>query len=413
MNGIWGSEPDGENDLAVIRVADFDRKNLSVSTRKLTYRSITESEQQNRRLKPGDLLIEKSGGGEKTLVGCVVVFDKEFDAVTSNFVARIRPKNDVDSVFLKYVFNHLYSGNVNYRSIKQTTGIQNIDSDSYLLNKIAFPPHEEQRLIASKLDSESNRINQLIREKQNFINLLKEKRQALISHVVTKGLDPNVEMKDSGVEWIGEIPKHWTTRKLKYSFESPMLYGANESANDDNPENPRFIRITDMNDDGSLKSHTFKSLPPSVAEPYMLKDGDVLLARSGATVGKSFIYRDSHGSACFAGYLIKASLDKKKMLPDFLYLYTNTHCYWEYIKGSQIQATIQNVSAEKYANMVIPFPPLEEQQEIVKKAYTATDRIKRLQKEVQESIELLKEHRSALISAAVTGKIDLRDKEVA
>ena len=134
---------------------------------------------------------------------------------------------------------------------------------------------------------------------------------------------------------------------------------------------------------------------------------------TGATVGKSFIYRDSHGSACFAGYLIKASLDKKKMLPDFLYLYTNTHCYWEYIKGSQIQATIQNVSAEKYANMVIPFPPLEEQQEIVKKAYTATDRIKRLQKEVQESIELLKEHRSALISAAVTGKIDLRDKEVA
>ena len=133
----------------------------------------------------------------------------------------------MDSVFLKYVFNHLYSGNVNYRSIKQTTGIQNIDSDSYLLNKIAFPPHEEQRLIASKLDSESNRINQLIREKQNFINLLKEKRQALISHVVTKGLEPGVEMQDSGVEWIGDIPKHWTARKLKYSFESPMLRALN------------------------------------------------------------------------------------------------------------------------------------------------------------------------------------------
>ena len=119
-----------------------------------------------------------------------------------------------------------------------------------------------------------------------------------------------------------------------------MKYGANEAALDDNPENPRFIRITDMNSDGTLKNSTFKSLDYSIARPYLLNDLDLLLARSGATVGKSFLYKKEYGVACFAGYLINVRLDGKTLLPEYLYFFTQSIPYWTFITGSQIQATI-------------------------------------------------------------------------
>src|SRR5690606_26584965 len=103
-NGLWGDEPDGENDLAVIRVADFDRATCRVGLDKLTYRSITQKERASRLLQSGDLLIEKSGGGEKTLVGCVVLFDHDIQAITSNFVARMRSLAGFDNGFLDYAF---------------------------------------------------------------------------------------------------------------------------------------------------------------------------------------------------------------------------------------------------------------------------------------------------------------------
>ncbi|ELA9389336.1 hypothetical protein QTV37_001787 [Vibrio parahaemolyticus] len=120
-NGIWGSEPDSENDLIVLRVADFNRNQLNISDDKLTFRSIDPKDRSARLLKKGDLLIEKSGGGDKTLVGCVVLFDKEYPAVTSNFVAKMTPQQGFDSSFLRYAFSKLYAGKVNFPSIKQTT----------------------------------------------------------------------------------------------------------------------------------------------------------------------------------------------------------------------------------------------------------------------------------------------------
>lgn len=173
-NGLWGDEPDGENDLAVIRVADFDRATCRVGLDKLTYRSITQKERASRLLQSGDLLIEKSGGGEKTLVGCVVLFEHEFEAVTSNFVARMRPLPSFDSGFLCYAFDSLYQGKVNFPAIKQTTGIQNLDSESYLQERFCFPTLAEQTQIARFLDHETARIDALIEEQQRLIELLKE-----------------------------------------------------------------------------------------------------------------------------------------------------------------------------------------------------------------------------------------------
>lgn len=159
---------------------------------------------------------------------------------------------------------------------------------------------------------------------------------------------------------------------------------------------PRFQNI------GGLRDETFKSLPAEIAEPYLLHEGDVLLARSGATVGKSFIYSEEWGTACFAGYLIRARLRPSECLPTWLSYFCQTDGYWGYVAGSQIQATIQNVSAEKYANLYLPLPPLDEQKAISSFLDVETSKIDGLVSEQRRLIELLKEKRQAVISHAVT-----------
>jgi restriction endonuclease S subunit len=160
-----------------------------------------------------------------------------------------------------------------------------------------------------------------------------------------------------------------------------------------------------------LRDETFKSIPEDVARPYLLKEGDLLLARSGATVGKSFYYEPSWGRAAYAGYLIRARFDPTKTMPRFINYFTNSQQYWQWLGSSFIQATIQNVSAEKYANLIVPVPPFEEQKRIVSYLDSMWQRLNNMADKVRQSIQILKEYRSALISAAVTGKIDVR-KEV-
>ena len=215
--------------------------------------------------------------------------------------------------------------------------------------------------------------------------------------------------KDSGIEWIGEIPEHWRIVRLKFLKTSPFQYGANEPAEMDDPQLPRYIRITDINEKGDLREDTFKSLSWESAQPYLLKDGDILFARSGATVGKIFMYRGELGPACYAGYLIRFKPDKSKVNSYYIYYYTLSKVYEEWIKQNIIQATIQNVSAEKYGNLQVPLPPLEEQKGIVKYLNDKIEEIDILVESIYVQIQKLKEYRQSLISEAVTGKIDVRD----
>lgn len=202
---------------------------------------------------------------------------------------------------------------------------------------------------------------------------------------------PYPEYKDSGVDYLGKIPKEWKAIKLKYLLSESLKYGANESAESDSREYPRYIRITDLTDQGELREDTFKSLRWDKAESYMLSDGDILLARSGATVGKSFIYRKTDGPACYAGYLIKASCDTRKVNPEYVYNFLQSHSYWEYIGGNNIKATIENVSAERYGNLFISIPPIECQKKICASIARKISPIEYLINKKIDFLELVKE----------------------
>jgi len=414
-NGIWGNEPDNESDLIVLRVADFNRDQLNISDDKLTFRSIDPKDRASRLLKKGDLLIEKSGGGDKTLVGCVVLFDKDYPAVTSNFVAKMTPQEGFDSSFLRYAFSQLYAGKVNFPSIKQTTGIQNLDSDAYLLESFVFPSFTEQQKIANFLDHETAKIDTLIAKQEKLIELLKEKRQAVISHAVTKGLNPNAPMRDSGVEWLGEVPEHWGSSTVKnLCYVNDGNHGEEyptESDFVDNRDGVPFIRAGDFDNlkiiENDLRYISHKK--NDSMRKGRLQEGDILFVNRGATIGKLCIV-----DAPYAGSNLNSQI---------AYLRCNTnladHRYVTYFLSSpyiqtKILAAIQGGALPQYplkhiVNLDIWHGNIEEQKAISNFLDNKTNKIKGLIEKSELAINLIKERKTALISAAVTGKIDVRD----
>lgn len=212
--------------------------------------------------------------------------------------------------------------------------------------------------------------------------------------------------KESGEEWLGKIPSHWKVNRLKYLAKKKLEYGANESGESDDPTMPRFIRITDINENGTLRLDSFKSISEEVAKLYQLEEGDILFARSGATVGKTIKYRAEWGKACFAGYLILCRPKTECVLPEFLYLFTLSSAYEKWKQCINIQSTIQNISAEKYNNLRLPIPPLPEQRAIADFLDRETARIDALITKYQRLMELLEEKRTSLISQAVTKGLD-------
>jgi type I restriction enzyme S subunit len=190
--------------------------------------------------------------------------------------------------------------------------------------------------------------------------------------------------------------------RLRFLLESPLMYGATESGINFSNTLPRYIRITDIRADGTLEPENAVSLPRDVARPYLLNDRDILLARSGATVGKAFLYRANDGEACFAGYLIRARCDQRRMLPEYLAYYLQSAAYWNFINRFALQATIQNVSAELYKEIPVTHPSVGEQEQIVQYLNEATARVDLLIRLRRQQMDLLREQRVALIQQAVT-----------
>ena len=224
------------------------------------------------------------------------------------------------------------------------------------------------------------------------------------------------KMKDSGIEWIGALPTDFTLYKLKYLLSSPLCYGANESGTLYSDILPRYIRITDISPNGTLKNSGMLSLDESSAQNYMLHEGDILFARSGATVGKSFIYHNYYGRAAYAGYLIKASFNRL-VLPEFVYYYTCSSAYEIWKNSIFIQSTIQNIGADRYSNLPISIPnSIDKQLRIVHYLNDFCSKFDAIIYNLQTSIEEYKKLKQAVITQAVTkgvrGEREMKDSGV-
>jgi type I restriction enzyme, S subunit len=215
-------------------------------------------------------------------------------------------------------------------------------------------------------------------------------------------------MKDSGVEWIGEVPEGWEVKRLKYVVNGKLKYGANEAGIEYAINLPRYIRITDFGNQGNLNEEKKLSLTWEKGGEYLLKDGDILFARSGATVGKTYQFKRSMSSEkyyCFAGYLIKAEANEKIVLSDFLYLYTNSFLFEQWKERIFNKATIENIGADKYAQLSIICPSINEQKEILADYSKVATKIATAISLKEQEIAKLKEYKSSLINDVVRGKV--------
>jgi len=410
QNGIWGDDPDGgADDIPCARVADFDRNSFTVKGELPTLRKVPEAQRLSRQVNPGDLLIEKSGGGEQTTVGVVVQYQGGQPVICSNFVAVVKPKKGVFPRWLCYTNAHLYSVGVNVRSIKQTTGIQNIDSDQYFSERVAVPPESERQAISAHLDRETARIDALIEKKTRFIELLREKRQALITHAVTKGLDPSAKMKDSGVEWLGEVPEHWAVCKLSFRYSVELGKMLDEKRITSTSLMP-YLRNQDVQWDAvNAEDLPEMDIHPEELSRYTVRAGDLLVCEGG-DVGRAAIWRGENEVIGYQKALHRlrprdATADTTEFF-FFALMAAKTRGVFE---ESDSKATIAHLPAEKFRQYRFAFPPAHEQLEIAGHIRTHAQRLDKVQLETERSIALLKERRSALITAAVTGQIDLRE----
>ena len=310
------------------------------------------------------------------------------------------PKPYVNTKYFYYLISVLTEW---FELFGSGTTFKELSTNNFANFSLSQPSFTEQQSIATYLDQKCSEIDELIILQEEMITKLQSYKQSVITEAVTKGLDKNVPLKDSGIEWIGEIPEHWICTVFKKFLSEPMQYGANEPAEECNYNDPRYIRITDIKDDGTLRDDTFKSLPLEKAKEYMLTKGDLLFARSGATVGKTFLYKEDY-AACFAGYLIKARCNKNELLPNFVFYYTLSNVYQNWKNSIFIQSTIQNIGADKYSVMPIIIPPLSEQQSIADYLDRKCSEIDELISIKQQKIEKLKDYKKSLIFECVTGK---------
>lgn len=334
----------------------------------------------------------------------------KYDGVTSPDyrVFSVRDNNDFYSRYFLYLLQDGYKQRRFFHLGQGSAHLGRWRLPTEAFNEIIYPlpSLEEQVKIADFLDHETAKIDNLIEKQQQLIELLKEKRQAVINHAVTKGLNPDMPMKDSGVEWLGEIPSHWEMKRLAYlgSARNGLTYSPENIS--DQESGILVLRSSNIQN-SSLCFDDNVYVDSIIPEQFLVKENDLLIcSRNGSRnlIGKNaLISKDAEGMA-FGAFM---AIFRSKI---------NTYIFWvlnsplfDYQSGSFLTSTINQLTIGNLNSMKIPVPTLEEQKEIARYLSKKNDEFITLINKVKNSITLLQERRTALISAAVTGKIDVRD----
>lgn len=352
-------------------------------------------------VREGDVLLAKDGS---TLGTVNVVRRLPRPTTVNSSIAVITPNTNLNSIFLYYLFASSYIEQT-IQCTKGGMGVPHLFQAD--LNKfyLPLPSGKEQNRIAEFLDQETAKIDGLVAEQQRLMELLKEKRQAVISHAVTKGLNPYARMKASGIEWLGDVPEHWNVAALRYF--ATFSTGSTPSREIERYWNGGIPWVKT----GEVNYATIKTTEETISEEGLAScavsvepPGTLLMALYGQGVTRGRVallgIHATFNQACVA-IRPDARIDAAFLRAFFIFAYS-------FIRQSGNETTQMNLSAEYVRGIRIPIPPLEEQKAIAAFLDKETARFDTLAAEAQRAIDLLQERRTALISAAVTGQIDVR-----
>jgi len=340
---------------------------------------------------------------------------QQSNMIVSTGFAVVRPRS-IDQGFMSYALRECgFIDAIVARSVGVSYPAVNASEIGTI--PVPFPSADEQTAIADFLDRETTRIDTLVAKKQTLIERLKEKRGALISRTVTRGLppdearkaglDPHPKLKPSGIDWLGDVPEHWGTSPLKYFATIKTGYAF--SSDDFTEEGIPILRIGDITKDGKIDFSNAKYLPSSYNNKYrdiLVKYGDIVMAMTGATIGKAGRFMFDEPALLNQRVCIFCPLNQNNQ--NYLWYILNSNFYIKYIDLTAFGGAQPNISDTELLDCFIPAPPTPEQIAIAEFLDRETTKIDKLITKIETAIERLREYRTALITAAVTGKIDVR-----
>jgi type I restriction enzyme, S subunit len=398
--GVWGEDPDGEDDTVVLRSTE-----QSVDGRwqiaEPALRKLTANERKLALLESGDLLVTKSSGSSLH-IGKTTLVDDEVAALSccySNFMQRLRLRDFFLPKLAWYVMNSELARLQFDLLSNSTTGLANLNGSVIGEVLVAVAPLSEQVAVTAFLDRETGKIDALIAEQEKLLALLAEKRQAAISHAVTRGLNPEALMKDSGVESFGDIPKHWRPTRLKLLFRLQKRQGFAEKEVLSVYRDFGVVRKDSRTDN-------FNKTPEDLSAYQLVQGGDLV-------VNKMKAWQGSLGVSSLEGitspdYVVFEP--RHEEVPEYLhYLLRAKAMVGMYRSISNgIRLAQWRLEPDAFLSLRVFLPPVDEQREIAEYIYSEVSKIDSLMENAEKVIGLLGERRGALIAAAVTGKIDVR-----
>lgn len=399
--GVWGDDPDGGGDTIVLRSTD-QTADGKWQINDPAPRKLSATEKDKAMLHMGDLLVTKSSGSSLHIGKTTLVDEEVADlrACYSNFMQRLTPSSSLSSRLAWYFLNSLVARKQLDVLSNSAISLANLNGTILGLLETCQPPENEQIAIAAFLDHETGKIDDLIAEQERLIALLDEKRQAVISHAVTKGLHPDVEMKDSGIEWLGEVPAHWGVMRIREAAALINGYPFNSDKFSQETGYP-LVRIRDL----GCKS-TAMLYDGEFVNAAKIDGNDILIGMDGDfNVGRW--KGEGHALLNQRVCCLRGQSNVIRWL-EYILPYP-----LKLINDVTYSTTVKHLSSGQVLDIRIPMPSESERNELLNYLDENVGLLSSLSETAEAGISLLKERRSALISAAVTGKIDVRNHPAA
>lgn len=391
-----------DKDNGVITLSPSNIINQQLDLKKCTYLSYEKYEESPEiKVYKNDIVFVKTSS-----IGKCAVYD-------SNEPATLNPQLVVVKNIKcngRFLYYSLVSDNVQFETLSAAMGsvIPTITQKAIGNFKLPLPPLPEQQRIADFLDTKCGILDRTIDAVSRQIEDLEKYKKALITKTVTKGIckkdEPERAMKDSGVEWIGEVPEEWSVKRLKYVLDS-IRNGASAASYEYEPDSFRYVRITDIDDNGNLKQTGKQYLPKEMAKNFILNKKAVLIANTGS-LGKAMLFDpDKEDEVCaLNGHLIEAIANPNIISNEYLYFFIKSYNYINWVNRSYVQTTMQMLSAGRHKNLPVTVPPLAEQQQIADYLYEKCKNIDNRVQKRRQQLEWLKKYKKSLIFDYVTGK---------
>jgi len=342
---------------------------------------------------------------------------KYFGALSQVYIV-LRPKTK--SFNIRY-YAYLFHNEPFYKSlIRYCTGImelrESLNKEQFKQLYLPFPTFEEQTLIANFLDKKTTQINDAIAIKEQQISLLKERKQIIIQQAVTQGLDPNVPMKDSGVDWIGKVPAHWELTRLKFhsKIQSGITLGKTYKTN--NPIEIQYIRVANVQFGYfKLDDVAVLNLPMRELERYLLQDKDILVTEGGDIdkLGRGTVWKSEITPCIHQNHVFAIRIDLTKFRHDFVANYLAADSTRKHFISTATKTTnLASTNRTHLGNLYLPILSIQEQDEINSFIFQQSSFIEAGITDLEAQIEKLKEYKTTLINSAVTGKIKITPEMV-